>query len=98
MPHVAVPCGIIIAPTTSDDVRSGPNDKHVTASHGVTARHGKSRHVAVGTETRDVTGYQSRAEQSRAEQNPLTLPYRHLGRAGVETAFPGDSKCLHAWR
>ncbi len=67
MPHVAVPCGMIVAPTTSNDVRSGPNDKHVTASHGVTTSHGKSRHVAVGTETRDVTGY-----QSRAEQNPLT--------------------------
>ena len=58
---------MIVASTTSNDVRSGPNDKHVTASHGVTARHGTvtvSQHV---TERRDVTGY-----QSRAEQNPLT--------------------------
>ncbi len=33
-----------------------------------------------------------RAQQSRAEP-----PYPHLGRAGVDTAFPGDLKCLHSW-
>ena len=72
---MAVPCGMIVAPTTSNDVRSGPNDKHVTASHGVTARHGKSTASQHVTETRDVTGY-----QSRAEAEP---PYPHLGRAAL---------------
>ncbi len=44
-----------------------------------------SQHV---TENRDVTGY-----QSRAEQNPLTPTWDC---AGLDTAFPGDSKCLHS--
>ena len=65
MPHVDVPCGMIVAPTTSDDVRSGPNDKHVTASHGVTARHGKSR-------CHSTSRKRAMSRAIRAEQNPLT--------------------------
>ncbi len=33
----------------------------------------------------------------RAEQNRTEPPYPHVGGAGVETTFPGDSKCLHSW-
>ncbi len=80
IPHVVVPCGMIVAPTTSDDVRSGPNDRHVTASHGVTARHGKSRCHSTSrhTASHGATARHGKArchglsEQSRAEQNPLT--------------------------
>ena len=72
-------CGL--APTINMS-RQVTVSQHVTASHGVTARHG-TRQVTVSqhvTEKRDVTGYQSRTEP----------PYPHLGRAGVETAFPRD--------
>ncbi len=80
IPHVAVPCGIIIASTTSNDVRSGPNDRHVTASQvsqqsrqvtvsqHVTA-HGKSR--CHSTSRKSAMSRAIRAEQSK-QQNPLT--------------------------
>ncbi len=83
-----MPCGIIVAPTTSDDVRSGSNDKHVTASHGVTARHGKSRCHSTSRKLGDVTGY-----QSRAEQNPLTPTW---DAPALKRPFLGISKCLHS--
>ena len=59
--------------------------RQVTVSQHVTASHGvTARHGK--------SRCHGLSEQSRAEP-----PYPHLGRAGVETAFPGDSKCLHSW-
>ncbi len=56
--------------------------RQVTVSRQVTARHSWHGNSRC----------HGLSEQSRAEP-----PYPHLGRAGVDTAFPGDSKCLHSW-
>ncbi len=83
------PCLVALSLTRRHPAASGlaptiSTSRQVTVSQQVTTSHGTSQLARKLAMSRAI----------RAELNRTPLP--HLGRAGLDTAFPGDSKCLNS--